>query len=134
LKLQHLPESARRVRLRDYDTIDTNGVWLDLLINGVQRRQRTVPATEQTIEELLGDPDENYREIQAFSEDVRAMAQMWAKLVARYPGKFIAFYQGRVQASSSDMKRLFTRMDSLGVPRAHAVVRFIEAEPGNLIL
>lgn len=90
--------------------------------------------TEQTIEELLGDPNDNARDIQAFTDDFRAMASQMDELVIKYPDKFIAFYQGKVRASSNDMKRLFSRMDRLGIPRAHSVVNFIPAHPRHLIL
>jgi hypothetical protein len=93
-----------------------------------------MPVTERTIEELLGDPNDNARDIEAFDKEARAMASHWDELVKKYPDRFIAFYQGRVRASSADLMRLLTRMDKLGIPRRGTVVRFINAHPGNMIL
>ncbi len=93
-----------------------------------------MPTTERTIEELLGDPNDNARDIQAFTEDARAMASRMEELVKKYPDKFIAFYQGKVRASSADLMRLLARMDKLGIPRAHSVVNFIPAHSRDFIL
>jgi hypothetical protein len=93
-----------------------------------------MPVTERTIEELMGDPDQNARDSQAANVNFRAMAAQWDTLVKKYPDKFIAFYQGKVRASSVDLMRLLARMDKLGVPRRGTIVHFVNAHPGNMIL
>jgi hypothetical protein len=93
-----------------------------------------MPVTERTIEELMGDPDQNARDKQAADANLRAMAAQWDVLVKKYPDKFIAFYQCRVYASSADLLKLLARMDKLGIPRRGSIVHFINAHPGNMIL
>ena len=93
-----------------------------------------MPTTEQTIEGLLGDPNQNACDIQAADAEFRAMAASWGELVKKYPDRFIAFYQGKVCASSADLIQLLARIDKLGIPRRHTVVHFVNAHPGNMIL
>ena len=58
----------------------------------------------------------------------RAFRSMHAELLSRYPGQYVAVYQGRVVDHDADQLALFLRVDE-GYPHAPLLIKQILPEP-----
>ena len=57
-----------------------------------------------------------------------------ANLGEEYPDQWVAVFEGKVQASNSNLDALLNKLDKMNVPRSQTVVRFIEKSPRSLLL
>lgn len=78
---------------------------------------------EQAIRQFLR--DETRRMIQRESKAFRAMH---AQLFAKYPGQYVAIYQGRVIDHDEDQLALFLRVDER-YPQAPLLIKQVLSEP-----
>ena len=80
------------------------------------------------------DPLEIARDLLDFSESCSKLSSDQPRLIAEYPNRWIAVYDGEVRANSKHLGALLKKMDALGIPQGSAIVRFIDTNPETLIL
>ena len=82
----------------------------------------------------LGDPATVGRELSKFAESARTLSSDAPRMIEEYPRQWIAIYDGTVKARGSTLRALLDEVDRVGVPREHALVRFVEKDLRTLIL
>ncbi len=89
--------------------------------------------TEEEGLELIGDPEQLARELEAFSRAARRFhtRQDWFR--ERYAGQWVAVYEEKLLAAETS-DGLFAEMDRNGIPRDAAYVRFVTTEQHAFIL
>ena len=88
----------------------------------------------RTILEQLGIPAEVVRELKAFSRSARSLSNQYPQLVDRYPNQWVAVLDGKVRAHGRTFHEVMKKVDQEGLPREHAVVRFIDKGERVMIL
>ena len=88
----------------------------------------------EKIEDWLGVSYEEY--VRAMEESTRSHNAIWSDpdIVTKYPDKWIAAFDGKVQLVADDMETLLRELDERKIPRNHAAIEYIEVEPRTLIL
>ncbi len=86
----------------------------------------TEKLAERAIRQFLR--DETRRMIQRESQAFRTMH---AELLTRYPGQYVAVYQGRVVDHDTDQLALFLRVDE-GYPQAPLLIKQVLPEPEEI--
>lgn len=89
---------------------------------------------DATIEEIIGDPHQLDFDLQSFRKDTQILSSNRANLIDKYPKKWIAIYQGKVQANGPSINSVLQAIDKLGLPRENVVVRLIDKNVRRMIL
>lgn len=87
-----------------------------------------------TIEEIIGDPKRLDAELQNFRKDTQILSSRRANLIKKYQKKWVAIYEGKVQASAPSINSVLQAVDKLGLPRENIVVRFVDKNVRRMIL
>ena len=93
-----------------------------------------MPATEQEILTVLGNPVAVDREIQEFRQTAQVLSSQHPRMIEEYPKQWIALYQEEVVARASTFKVLMAQIDERNLPRQNVVVRFIDRNQRTMIL
>ena len=92
-------------------------------------------ATVDAICELIGDPEKVDEELQAFDRTAKCLSEpSHHRVIERYPGQWIAVHTGRVRAHGESLDSVLAQLDSEGLSREQAIVRFIHDKPRTVIL
>ncbi|MCY3859325.1 MAG: DUF5678 domain-containing protein [Gammaproteobacteria bacterium] len=69
-------------------------------------------------------------------KNVKSFDVIWSDpdLVSKYPQKWIAAFDGKVQLVEEDLESLLQSLKEHDVPRGQAVIEFVEENPRTLIL
>ncbi len=87
------------------------------------------------IDKLIGDPRKVDEELQAFDETAKCLSEpSHHRVIERYPGQWIAVHTGRVRAHGASLDSVLAQLDSEGLSREQAIVRFINDKPRTVIL
>ena len=89
---------------------------------------------EPTIQEIIGDPKAVDAGLQKFRNDTRVLSSKRANLIAKYPKRWVAIYDGKVQANARNLSQLLAIVDNLNLPREGIVVRYIDRNLRRMIL
>lgn len=84
--------------------------------------------------ELFGDPDEIVARLNTFRESARVFSSDQPRLIALYPEQWVAVVDGEVIAHSTSFETLMRQIEASGTPSQHVMVRFIDTNPGALIV
>ncbi len=87
-----------------------------------------------TIEEIIGDPKQLDVELQAFQKDSIILSSRRVSLIAKYPKRWIAVYDGDVKTDARSLRQLLANIDTLGLPRERVVIRLIDRNLRRMIL
>ena len=90
--------------------------------------------SEQTILDIIGDPRRVDAELQKFRKDTLVLSSKKANLLARYSKRWVAVYDGKVQADARSVKQLLADIDTLQLPREAVVIRYIDRNVRRMIL
>lgn len=90
--------------------------------------------SETTLAEIIGDPKVVDAELQKFRKDSRILSSRRVNLIAKYPKRWVAIYDGKVQADAMSLKQLLMTMDEQGLPRQEAVIRYVDRNLRRMIL
>lgn len=91
-------------------------------------------ARRDRIRALIGDPKRVDSELRKFRRSSRALSSHNPRLISRYPKKWVAIYDGEVQAQAKSLSALMTQLERKGLPREDVIVRFIEKDDRVMIL
>ena len=84
---------------------------------------------------LIGDPRKVDEELQAFDKTAKSLSEpSHHRVIERYPGQWIAVHTGRVRAHGASLDSVLAQLDSEGLSREQAIVRFIHDKPRTVIL
>ena len=87
------------------------------------------------ISELIGDPRKVDEELQAFNRTAECLSEpSHRRVIERYPGQWVALHTGRVRAHDASLDIVLAQLDSEGLSREQAIVRFIHDKPRTVIL
>lgn len=105
----------------------------------VIRASREVELPKQVLDpkeilELLGDPREVARDLQAFAKSERAFAASYSRLIEKHPREWVAFFNGRLAAHGPTLESLIALMDEQHIPRGRAFIQFLDPNPPLRIL
>lgn len=89
---------------------------------------------DRTVAEIIGDPKQVDAELQAFRRDSKILSSRRARLIEKYPKKWVAIYDGKVQASALSLNSVLASVDKLGLPRESVVVRYVDRNLRRMIL
>ena len=89
---------------------------------------------EQTIEDLIGDPQRVDAELQKFRKDTQILSSKRGKLIEKYPKRWVAIYNGKVQADARSLNQVLAKLDQLQLPRESVVVRYVDRNLRRMIL
>ena len=56
------------------------------------------------------------------------------RMIVRYPGQWVAVYDGKVKAHGCDLDTVLSRIDETGTPRKLTLIRYIAKKPSSMIL
>jgi len=80
------------------------------------------------------DPARLNRDLQRFRQAARALSSDQPRLIDKYPDQWVAVYRGKVAAHASTLPAILAKMRSKRIPKAHAIVRYIEKNKRTMIL
>ena len=89
---------------------------------------------EKEVLELIGDPRQLDKDLQAFSKSVGKMFATWGKIMEKYPQEWIVFHSGRVRAHGPSIEFVLKELDAQGFSRRQALVRFVETDPRKMYM
>ena len=69
-----------------------------------------------------------------FCADGDYLSAIWAQVRKEYPDRYVAAYKGEVVASHKTLKGVLAQMDEKGVPKNHAVLRYVSSKPRRMVL
>ena len=87
-----------------------------------------------TIEQIIGDPKQLDAELQEFRKDSKLLSSRRAKLLSKYPKRWVAIYRGIVQADARSLNEVLSKIDDLGLPRDKVIVRYVDKDIRKMIL
>ena len=96
--------------------------------------QRNTVMSELTIQEIIYDPKLVDSDLQRFRKDTEVLSSMGANLMAKYPKRWVAVYDGKVQTNARSLNQLLTDVDMLGLPRDGIVIQYIDRDVRRMIL
>lgn len=88
----------------------------------------------QTIEEIVGDPVRLDAELQKFREDTKLLSSRRVNLLKKYPKRWVAIYDGKVQADAPSLPAVLAKVAELSLPREQVVVRHVARNLRRMIL
>ena len=80
------------------------------------------------------DPDIDQLTFQQFCEDSDYLNSIWPQVRKEYPDRFVAVYKGEIVAEHETLDGVLAEMDGKGVPKNHAVLRYVSNKPRRRIL
>ena len=90
--------------------------------------------SEPTLAEIIGDPKRLDAELQQFRKDSKLLSSKRMNLLAKYPKRWVAIYDGQVRADAPSLNELLVRVDALTLPRERVVVRYVDRNLRRMIL
>ena len=90
--------------------------------------------TEAEFLKLIGDPAELVRNMETFNRSCDAFDAQYKDLHAKYPDRWVAFYNGVLIATTESLDSVIERLKGAGIPTGHSYVRFIARHPKTIIL
>jgi len=84
--------------------------------------------------DLIGDPDELERELADFRRNAQVLSSRQRHLIAGYPKQWVAIFGGEVAAFAPTLEGLLEQMQERGIPRGHAIIRYIDKNRRKMIL
>ena len=90
--------------------------------------------SELTLVEIIGDPKRLDAELQKFRKDTKLLSSKRTNLIAKYPKRWVAIYDGQIQADARTLKQVLTKVDELSLPREGVVVRYVDRNFRRMIL
>jgi hypothetical protein len=94
----------------------------------------TVVNDRKELLEMVGNPEEVYRDFQSFSRSTQLLSSEHPRLIDQYQKKWVAIYDGRVVASAETLPDLLVSTDAQRLPRQSIVARFIDRELRTMVL
>jgi hypothetical protein len=94
----------------------------------------TVVARRDRIRAAIGDPKKVDKELRKFRRSSKVLSSDNPRLIDRYPKKWVAVYDGQVQAQAKTLPALMTALERLGLPKEDVIVRFIDKDDRKMIL
>ncbi|HEY7065811.1 MAG TPA: hypothetical protein VII06_30325 [Chloroflexota bacterium] len=91
-------------------------------------------ATMKAALEQLGNPADVARELEDFQKAAKVLSSQHPRLMDQYPKQWVAVYGGKVRARSSTLSAVLEQLDKAGIPREHAIVRYIDKNQRTMIL
>src|SRR6185295_14167700 len=88
---------------------------------------------EQSILEQIGDPADVVRALRRFRRSANSLSKQYRELANRYPGQWVAVFDGKVRAHGATFEAVMHKIDQEGLPREHALVRFIDNDDRIMI-
>lgn len=96
-------------------------------------RATATPEQAQELLRIVGDPAVVARDMARFRRAAKAFSSNHPRLIDRYPEQWVAAYDDQIMADPS-LEALLARMDTAGIPRHQAIIRFITRKQRVLIL
>ena len=94
----------------------------------------TVVDDRKKLLEMVGNPEEVYRDLQSFRRSTQLLSSEHARLIDQYQKKWVAIYDGQVVASADTLSELLASTDALRLPRQSIVARYIDRDQRTLVL
>ncbi len=89
---------------------------------------------KQTIDQLISDPRQIDADLQKFRQDTQLLSESKANLLKRYPKRWVAIFDGKVQADAATESLVLEAITKLQIPRDRVVIRFIDKDVRRMIL
>jgi hypothetical protein len=83
---------------------------------------------------LIGDPQQVANDLRRFRRTTRVLSSDRPRLIAEYPKRWVALYDGEVAATSRTFTSLLKSLDRKHLPREHVVIRYIDEDERIMIL
>lgn len=86
------------------------------------------------VDDWLGVPIKEY--VGTLRQNAKSFSLIWSdpEVVSKYPQKWIAAFDGKVQLVEDDVDALLRGLEERNIPRGHAVIEYVEVDPRTLIL
>ncbi len=86
------------------------------------------------VDDWLGVSINDY--VSTVRQNAKSFDVIWSdpELVRKYPQKWIAAFDGKVQLVEDDVNELLRKLVERNVPRGHAVIEYVEVNPRTLSL
>ena len=69
-----------------------------------------------------------------FCNDGDYLTAIWAQVRKQHPDSYVAAYKGEIVAAHKTLKGILAEMDNKGVPKNHAVLRYVSRKPRRMVL
>ena len=89
--------------------------------------------TEAEVRELIGDPEEVARRLEAFSRSARFFHANHDRFIREYPDQWVAVH-GNDVAAADTTETLFEEMAQRDMPRRESCIKFVTSKERILIL
>jgi len=90
--------------------------------------------TELAIHEIIGDPKQVDADLLEFCKNTRLLSSRRARLIERYPKRWIAIFGRKVKADAPSLSQVLAKVDKLQIPRSSVVIRYIDKNQRRMIL
>jgi len=97
-------------------------------------RNKSGPQEKIELQQLIGDPAALARDLQAFQKSANEFSGNGNDLIRKHRKKWIAVYEGKIEAEAPTLNTLLTQIDAKGIPRGSTMVRYIDRNNRVLIL
>jgi len=84
--------------------------------------------------ETIGDPRRLDSGLRKLQQDAKLLSSKHANLLANYPERWIALYDGQVRADAPSLERVLAEVDELSLPREEVVIRYLDRSLRRMIL
>ena len=92
-------------------------------------------STDDEVARNLGaEPGAIAKELRDFTDAAKVLSSNHPRLIDAYPMQWVAVYEGRVVAHSSDMADVLRKLEEQAIPLSSAIIRFIEKDEPALVL
>ena len=103
-------------------------------MEGNEKATVTSSEYEAKVLAMLGDPKEVDRELRAFENDAKLMSSRHQHLISQYPNQWVGIFGGKVAATGRTLDSVIAELQSAGIPRGRAIVRYISKNPRKMFL
>jgi hypothetical protein len=77
-------------------------------------------------------PDAVAANLERFARSARALSSESPNLIDAHPERWVAVYNGTVEASADTVNGVMAKLDELAVPKSEVIIRFLTRKPKNL--
>ena len=82
----------------------------------------------------VGSPEEIHQSLRTFRRDVDLLANQRRDLTRKYPNRWVAFYNGKVELMADTLDDLLIMVDKEGIPRDKAITQYLGTKKITMVL
>ena len=94
----------------------------------------TISAMGRKLIRDVGPPEDICQSLKTFRRDVNLLANQRQELTQKYPNKWVAFYNGKVELTADTLDDLLIMVDRDGIPRDKTITQYLGTKKITMVL